>query len=188
MMTRVQLAVAITVCMMACAGKARADLLVWSFTLNKKVVLNGVFTGTDAGNYFTVTGLQSLDVNGSPTNYLAGLPVVSQDAFVGAGEGYYGNGSAVVTLDGSYLDLFDTPGETNGQLTGLSLAVNDNYAQDVQDNVISYTDPPKFIEDQYKKADWSATLVVTEVPEPSTVAVLLTGMVGLGIARGRKAV
>lgn len=187
MKTLVQLAVVITIGMMACAGEARADLLDWSFTVNKKAVFSGVFTGTDDGNYFIVTGVQSFDVNGAPTSYLAGVPVVSQDAFFGAGEGYFGDGSAVVTLDGSYLDLFVSPGQTNGELNGFSLSVDDAYAQDVQENVVSYADPPKYIDDQYKKSEWSATLVVTQVPEPSTVALLLAGIVGLGIARGRKA-
>ncbi len=184
----VQLAVVVGICMTAFTGAARADTLTWSYTVSKFSGFSGVFTGTDAGNYFTVTGLQSFKVNGVPTSYLQGAPIVSQDFFVGAGEGYDGNGSAVVTLDGSYLDLLDSPGVLNGQNPGLSLSVNDGYAKAVNQNDISYADPPLYINDQYKKSDWSATLVVTQAPEPSTVAVLLTGIVGLGIARRRKAV
>jgi hypothetical protein len=145
-----------------------------------------VFTGTDAGNYFTVTGLQSLSFNGVATTYLAGAPIVSLDALTRYGEGYDGNGSAVVTLDGSYMDLIDTP---DGALTGFVFFAGDAYSQRNGYTFSNIYIPPSIRDtSDFLQADWSATLVGAQVPEPKTVAVLLTGMVGLAMARGRKPV
>jgi hypothetical protein len=166
------------------ASAARAQSLDWSYTFGNGDVVSGVFTGTDAGNYFTVTGLQSLSVNGVATTYLAGVPIISADSYAGSGGGYNGNSSAVVTLDGSYMDLVDTPDDVNGLL----FAAGDAFARDYY-AVFSAVLPPVANDgESYVQTSWSAMLVGTQVAEPSTAAVLLTGLVGLAMARGRKVV
>jgi hypothetical protein len=168
------------------ASAAQGQTLDWSYTFADGNVLSGVFTGTDAGNYFTVTGLQSLSFNGVPTAYLAGAPILSVDAFTNVGEGYNGNGSAVVTLDGSYMDLLDTP---DAARTGFDFFAGDLYAQQVgSGEAFLYIPSVGSDVGYFAKANWSATLVGAAVPEPGTVAVLLTGMLGLAMARGRKLV
>jgi hypothetical protein len=168
------------------SGAARAQSLDWSYSFSNGQVLSGVFTGTDAGNDFTVTGLQSLSVDGVATTYLAGVPIVSFDALSGHGEGYNGNGSAVVTLDGSYMDLADTP--DNGY-TGIFFYVGDVFAQSLVSGAGIFVIPGYGSDgNEFAQADWSATLVGAQVPEPSTAAVLLTGVIGLAIVRGRKMV
>ncbi len=151
---------------------ASAELLDWRYTYGDANVISGVFTGTDAGNYFTVTVLQSFSVNGVATNYLAGAAPESDDAFVGKGAGHNGNGSAVVTLDGSYMDFIDTP---DGGSTGLSFIVGDAQAQDAN-NTGTLVFLPPILDDSdipFVQASWSATLVDvdTAVPEPPAVAV-----------------
>ncbi len=181
-----QLAVVTILAGAAIFSSARAQSLDWSYTFADGNVLSGVFTGTDAGNYFTVTGLQSLSFNGASTAYLAGAPILSVDAFTNVGEGYNGNGSAVVTLDGSYMDLLDTP---DAARTGFDFFAGDLYAQQVGSGEAFIYIPNVASDDGYfAQANWSATLVGAAVPEPGTVAVLLTGMVGLAMARGRKLV
>jgi hypothetical protein len=181
-----QLAVAAALAAAAIFSSAKAQTLDWSYTFNDGQVLSGVFTGTDAGNYFTVTGLQSLSFDTVPTTYLASAPILSMDYAVGFGEGYNGNGSAVVSLDGSYLDILVS---SDRGRTGFDFFNGDALSQQEGVSRANFGIPAVGTDDsEFAPAEWSATLVGAAVPEPGTAAVLLTGMVGLAMARGRKLV
>jgi len=87
-------------------GSALAQSLDFSYTFCDSNVLSGVFTGTDAGNDFTVLTGQSVLLNGTNiTDEFAGSTLESVDTLLQYGAGLNGNGTAVVTLDGYYQDL-----------------------------------------------------------------------------------
>jgi hypothetical protein len=157
-------------------GAARADTLDFSYTFGNGDVLAGVLGGTDAGNYFTVTAVEALTLNGSDvSNAIAGGTPASYDSEIGAGLGYNGDGTGVVTLDGSYLDLVDT---FNGN-SGFGLGFNDAYIAKTGGPFIVFAGVGLAVYDydtSYAPANWSAELV--PAPEPGSLAVL-AGALGL---------
>jgi len=145
-------------------------------------LISGVFDGTLAGNYFTVTALDSLSVNNKPYSLTPNL-LASYDSFLGVGQGHNGNGSAVVTLDGSYMDIIVSP-DSGG--TGFGFGVNDVLSSQMtppQNFYIAILPPSPSGADAFVAADWSASVVTA--PEPMTAALFAVGLAGLAVARKR---
>ena len=96
--------------MAGCASSASAaDTLKFEYRFSGGTEkLTGVANGTLAadGNHFTVTGFQSLKLD-SIEVVKAGDAILlgSLDYIAGVGNGYNGDGTPVVTIDGSYFDL-----------------------------------------------------------------------------------
>ena len=130
------------------------------------VPLAGSSTGTLAsdGQHFTITGYEDLTFDGSPVNI--SITVLSSfDSYFGFGKGYNGNGTPVVTLNGSYMDIMVT---TTGAADGFILEHNDKH-YGAKGEVAS---GPSFGNDpgeNFNVADWQASLV----PEPASLWVLI---------------
>jgi hypothetical protein len=164
-------------------GAARADTLDFSYTFANNDVLAGVLGGTDAGNYFTVTSVLALTFNGMDVSgVIAGATPESYDSAASVGLGYNGNGTGVVTLDGSYMDLIDSP---TGQY-GFGFALGD----EISARILGGTGAAAFvatnpdvddIDHPFVQANWSAELI----PEPGSVTLLVSALGLLGLARRR---
>jgi hypothetical protein len=166
-------------------GCAMAQSLDFSYTFGNGSVLSGVFTGTDAGNDFTVLSVQSILLNGTNlTDEFAGSTLESVDAFAQFGAGLNGNGTAVVTLDGSYQDLYFS----NGRGQGLIFAVGDEVSMsfgnflEIENGVSAGGD-----DGPYVQSKWTATIQGAAVPEPASLAVVIAGLAVIGYANRRRA-
>ncbi len=157
----------------------------FSYAFSDDNVLSGVLIGTDTGDYFTVTGVQSLSFNSvNIISLVTGRELLSWDDLAGVGTGYYRNGSAVVTTDGSYMDF------VSAGMTGNFLFANgDVYAADygAYARVETVNRGPANDSDNFDAADWSASLAGNPVPEPGSLG-LTAGAIGLVgvIARRRR--
>jgi hypothetical protein len=177
---------------LAATSPAKAEMLTFSYNggsvpsisgIGAAPSISGVFDGTLSGNYFTVTALDSLSVNNARYSLTPNL-LESEDSVEGIGQGHNGNGSAVVTLDGSYMDIIVSP---DGGSTGFVFAVNDLASSQpaVDQNVYAAILPPSPPgEDAFVAADWKASVVTT--PEPMTAALFAVGVAGLAVARKRR--
>ena len=164
------------------ASAAQADIL--TFTYNHRgASVGGVFDGTlqPDHNTFVVTGYQSFSINGAPFAFTPSNFFGSADAFSHVGMGYSGNGSATLTLDGSYLDLTAFDG-TNG----LTFLVN-NLMSSKLGNLVYNAGAFEIVgsDDPFVPGGWSAS--VSAVPEPATLAVFGFALLGFGALRRRKA-
>jgi hypothetical protein len=157
-------------------GSARAQqVLDFSYTFSPGYVLSGTLTGTDSGDYFTVTGVQSLFYQTDITSQYSGSALESFDESVHFGAGYNGDGSAVVTIDGSYMDFF-----TIGPGGQVGFANGDNWSDVV--GSAATLDPGYYTSGPFIAADWSATLV----PEPGSLVVMAGALGMLGVIAGRR--
>jgi hypothetical protein len=167
---------------------AQADTLTFSYYDQP---INDTFAGVLEGtlladrNHFAVTAIDSLTANG--------VPVTLPFTFVGSWDtgyltlyggspnvgGYLGNGLAVVTLDGSYIDF---AGLAYGGQQGFFFFVNDAYDLSqsytrhgvvLGPGVGGYDAAFPFID-----SNWTAS--VTAVPEPTSFALFGFGMASLG--------
>jgi hypothetical protein len=164
---------------------AMAQSLDFSYTFGNGSVLSGVFTGTDAGNDFTVLSVQSILLNGTNlTDEFAGSTLESVDALLQYGAGFNGNGTAVVTLDGSYQDLYFS----NGHGWELFFVVGDK-ASMVYGNFLIYDSGVSAGDDDtpYVQSRWTATIEGAAVPEPASLAVVIAGLAVIGYANRRRA-
>jgi PEP-CTERM motif len=169
-------AVVVGLATFAAARSAQASTLDFSYTLSGTGnVLSGSLDGTllSGGNIFDVTSVSSLFVNGVAVT----LPTsaYSEDAvYVGISD------PAAVSVDGSYLNLYVAD---NSDI--FAFAVGDQTAGAFGGNMAGAT--PGYggtgFYEPYSNANWSAS-VVGAVPEPSTFALLGSGVLGLaGVAR-----
>jgi hypothetical protein len=149
------------VLLVATAPAALADTAFLSYTLQDSSLVTATFTGTLAGDLFTVTSTDALAFNGFSYNP-ADFPFVdSVDEFIG-----FGSDVPILSLSGTYLDfIVATPSVTDGFL----LAVGNDVAIPVfggpafrSSSAFGGTTEP-FVLDNY-----SLTVVTSSVPEAST--------------------
>jgi hypothetical protein len=159
------------------------QLLDFTYTFADGVVESGVLAGSDAGNYFTVTGIQSFVVDGMDrTAETTSFTVESYDASQGLGQGYNGDGSAVVTIDGSYIDLF-TLGPDGAAVFGVGDAFATQITSIAGLDTVGYSgDDIPFV-----AANWTASLQGAAVAEAGSWGVMAgaLGMLGVVVRRRR---
>ncbi len=174
--------------MMAGAAAAQApvaqDTYSFSYTLDSGTTDTGVLTGTlqSDGNTFDITGVKSFSVGGEA--YLAPLTVESTDQFV---FGY--KGSPVADLNKSFID-FTIGSKNNGDF--LAFGVGDQTAAYFQANVDAASsnfggdDGPEYFDGaRYAASAMHAGGGGGGGPEPSTWALMMVGVFGVGAALRR---
>jgi hypothetical protein len=162
-------ALAATVLGPVSSAKAQ-QALDFSYTFGYGEVLAGALTGSDSGNYFTVTGIQALTINGQDVlSDVAGDYIGSLDQFEQADNGHNGNGTGVVTLDGTYLDLIVYPHPFDNS-TGFYFGYGDVFASYFQSIASVALGNYEDTDIPFVQANWSAQLAT--IPEPAPLAIL----------------
>lgn len=182
-LSTVALAATLTVCAEAGSAQAGTQLLDFSYNYGSGDIVGGALDGTLSanGNDFIISGFEDFTVNGVAISGFDPAVFGSEDAFQRWGEGYSGDGSGTVTLDGSYMD-FVAGDSTNA----IGFAVNDATSL-IVGNVTAaagaFGNVPEAI---FNPANWSAS--VQTVPEPASYAALLVGLMALGFVKRRRSV
>ena len=128
-------------------------------------ILTGVADGVLAadGNHFTVKRFKRLKID-HVESIVAGDSIVLQswDYASGYGGGYNGNGTPVITLDGSYLDLYfyEYHIHVRHAVDVTQMAVGDEYAMARGASVFShFYHHPNRIADDFDTGVWTAEII-----------------------------
>ena len=167
------------------ATGASAQSGTYTFTFDHfGLVETGSLGGTlDAdGNHFIVSSNGSFTFDGAPFSVVSSTPM-SVDTFAGFGGGLRGDGTATMTLDGSYLDYF------SGDLGNfVAFAVGDAYQLATQPPFSEYFDGVDNEVFAFDVSNFHASFRADgAVPEPASWALMLGGfgLVG-GAMRSRR--
>jgi len=173
-------------CSVVSGAASAQQSLDFSYNFGNGNVMSGVLTGTDAGNYFTVTGVQSFLVNGTDeSTYFTPASIVSKDAWNNFGSGYNNNGTAVVTLDGSYMDIIVLGSQHSSFQMGMNDVTASQYGSFAEYDLNPENLGPAAGAD-FSASGWTASLASASVPEPAAAAVFLAGLFGLSIVHTRQ--
>jgi hypothetical protein len=161
----------------AVPAMAQSQALEFTYTEADGQTFGAILDGTLAsdGNHFVISGYQQFFINGQAVGFTPTQYFVSYASFAGQNEGYSGNGTGTVTLDGSYLDLFAEDENYNG----FDLIYNDGAFDN--DDVGTFGTFLGEGDNAYVQSDWSAELL--DVPEPASFAAIVSGLFALGLAR-----
>jgi hypothetical protein len=161
------------------ADAAKFDL---SYDFGGGNIFSAVFDGSVSGGLFTVTGVDSMSLNGtaSPLSYSA----FSTDGVVGLGP----SGPGTFAVDGSYFDLYVID---SGASSAFSLNIADGAAGIIGVPIVGATVDLGGINSfvPFDPAAYSGHLEGGAVPEPASWALMLGGfgLIG-GAMRSRKRV
>jgi hypothetical protein len=164
-------------CLTSAAAEAQTTAYFSYVDAADHIDLTGQLMGSLSGNYFTIGSVSDLTFNGQPVAFTPAYDG-SADTIWGDGPGHNGNGTAVVSLDGTYMDW--ATASANRQ-DGFQFADGDMFAQY---QFISFESGSSFGDKgvRYHPADWTLNF---SVPEPAGLAVFGAGLAALGFIRRR---
>ena len=175
---RLATALIAAVCLTSASAEAQTAATFSYVDAAANIDLTGQVLGSLSGNYFTIASVSDLTFNGQPVAFTPTYDE-STDTYFGDGLGHNGNGSPVVTLDGTYMDWATA---SANHRDGFLFADGDMFAQYFY---ITYQGGSSFgnTGPHYHPADWTLDF---SVPEPAGLAVFGLGLAALGLIRQRR--
>lgn len=152
------------VLLVATAPTALADTAFLSYTLQDSSFVTATFTGTLAGDLFTVTSTVALAFNGVSYSPAAFPFVESVDEVFGG----FGPDVPILSLSGNFLDIVVSSTPVGGD--GFALSVGNDFAQFVGGDNFNSGPSFGFSFEPFVLDNYSLTVVTSSVPEASTWA------------------
>ncbi len=169
---------AASILLAASVKSARAsEILDFSYTDGNGDTISGTMDGAlqSDDDTFLVTGMGPITFDGgatAPLNFVASI-----DDYQSLGNGYMGEDTAAVTLDGSYMDLiacFDSD-----CADGFLFAVGDEFSGNFDGSLFSGGASFGFVFEPFNPQGWSASVA----PEPQSFVLFGLGLAGLAASR-----